>query len=138
VASFGNTTMSAWRKEASKRLPEFQRIIASRHVDNPMMLWIELHTKFAQLCEQEPPPLDLLRRFWEYAKWCIEQGHEDVMTAAALGFGEHLLDSKATTRLLPQIMSRHDYEGLKSLLLYHNSQAQYEMGLQCFDAAKSK
>ena len=28
--------MSAWRKEASKRLPEFQRIIASRDVENPM------------------------------------------------------------------------------------------------------
>lgn len=130
--------MSAWRKEASKRLPEFQRIIASRDVDNPMMLWTELHIKFAQLCEQDPPPLDLVRRFWEYAKCCMEHGHEDVSTAASLAFGEHLLNSEATTRLLPQIMSRQDYEGLRSLLLYHNSQAQYERGLQCFDAAKSK
>jgi len=130
--------MSAWRKEASKRLPEFQRIIALRDVDNPMMLWIELHTKFAQLCEQAPPALDLLRRFWGYAKWCMEHGHEDVLTAAALAFYEHLIDSEASRRLLPQIMSRQDYEGLKSLLLYHNSQEQYERGLQCFDAAKTK
>jgi len=130
--------MSAWRKEASKRLPEFQRIIALRDVDNPMMLWIELHTKFAQLCEQAPPALDLLRRFWGYAKWCMEHGHEDVLTAAALAFCEHLIDSEASRRLLPQIMSRQDYEGLKSLLLYHNSQEQYERGLQCFDAAKTK
>lgn len=130
--------MSAWRKEASKRLPEFQRIIASRDVENPMMLWIELSMKFAQLCEQEPPPLDLLRRFWDYAKWCMEHGHEDVSTAAALGFSEHLLDSEATKRLLPKIMSRQDYEGLRGLLLYHNSQEQYERGLQYFDAAKTK
>jgi hypothetical protein len=125
--------MSAWRKEASQRLPEFQRIIASRDVDNPMMLWIELHIKFAQLCKQVPPDLDLLRRFWSYAKWCMERGHEDVLTAAALAFCEHLLDSEASIHLLPQIMSRQEYEGLKSLLLYHNSPEQYERGLQCFN-----
>ncbi len=101
-----------------------------------MMLWVELHTKFAQLCDQEPPPLDLLRRFWGFAKWCIEHGHEDVMTAASLAFGEHLLDSEASIRLLPEIMSRQDYEGLKSVLLYHNSQEQYDRGLQLFYAAK--
>jgi hypothetical protein len=135
---FGTIAMSAWRKEASKRLPEFQRVIASRDVDNPMMLWIELHTKFVQLCEQEPPPLDLLKRFWGYAKWCMDHGHEDVSTAAALAFGEHLLDSEATTRLLPLIMNRQDYEGLKSLLLYHNSPERFERGLQYFHAVKSK
>ena len=42
--------MSAWRKEASKRLPELQRFIASREVDSPMMLWIELHMEFERLC----------------------------------------------------------------------------------------
>ena len=129
--------MSAWRKEASKRLPEFQRIIASRNVDNPMMLWIELQMKFARLCDQEHPPLELLRRFWGYAKWCMEHGHEDVLTAATLAFCEHLLDSEASRRLLPQMMSRKDYAGLKSLLLYHNTQEQYERGLQYFEAAKT-
>jgi hypothetical protein len=103
-----------------------------------MMLWIELHTRFSQLCEQEPPPLDLLRRFWGYAKWCMEQEDQDVLTAAALAFCEHLLDSEASKRLLPQIMSRQDYEGLKSLLLYHNSQEQYERALQSFDAEKKR
>lgn len=101
-----------------------------------MMLWIDLHTKFAQLCEHEPPALDLLRRFWGYAKWCMECGHEDVLTAAALAFCEHLLDSEASTRVLPQIMSRQDYESLKSLLLYHNSPERYEQGLKCFGIAK--
>jgi hypothetical protein len=130
--------MSSWRREASARLPEFQRIIASRDVDNPMRLWIELHTKFSQLCEQEPPPLDLLKRFWGYVKWCLEQENQDVLTAAALAFCEHLLDSEASKRLLPQIMSRKDYEGLRSLLLYHNSQEQYEQGLRYFGASRTK
>jgi hypothetical protein len=35
-------------------------------------------------------------------------------------------------------MSRQDYESLKSLLLYHNSQEEYERGLQYFDEAMAK
>ena len=103
-----------------------------------MMLWTELSTRFSQLCEQEPPPLDLLKRFWGYAKWCMEQKNEEVLTAAALAFCEHLLGSEARTRVLPHIMSRQDYKGLKGLLLYHSSHEQYEQVLQSFDAAKSK
>lgn len=125
--------MSLWRKEASARIPELQPIIASRDVDNPMMLWIELQLKFEDLCRQEPPPLDLIRRIWEYAKWCMENGNEDVATAASLGFCEHLLDIKATRRILPRIMGRRDYKQLKALLLYYNSEADYAEGLKGFE-----
>jgi hypothetical protein len=128
--------MSRWRKEASERIPELQRIIASRDVDNPMMLWIELQLKFQALCVQDPPPLDLVRRIWGYAKWCMESGNDDVATAAAYGFCEHLLHSKATLRVLPQIMRRGDYEQLKSLLLYHSSEAEYAEGLKVFGSGK--
>lgn len=130
--------MSLWRKEASVRLPELQSIIASRDIDNPMMLWIELQLKFEDLCQQDPPALDLIKRVWGYAKWCMHQGSDDVATAAAVGFCEHLLDRNAACRLLPEIMVRHDYESLKGLLLYHNSEEQYALGLELFKNGKSK
>jgi hypothetical protein len=130
--------MSAWRREASIRLPEFQRIIASRDVDNPMMLWIELGTSFSQLCQQDPPPFEVLKKFWGYARWCMKQKNDDVVTAAALAFCEHLLGSKAQCRVLSHIMSRQEYAGLKGLLLYHNSQEQYEQVLQSFGTGNSK
>jgi hypothetical protein len=123
--------MSAWRKEASKRLPELQRVIASREIDNPMMLWIELQIEFERLCKQEPVPLDLIRRLWEYAKWCMDRG-DDVGTGAALGFCEHLIDTKESRSILPEIMSRQDYEGLKGLLLYHHPEEDYQVVLKCF------
>jgi hypothetical protein len=129
--------MSAWRKEASNRIPELQRIIASRRVDNPMALWIELGAEFEEQCRQNPLPLDLLRRLWEYAKWCMNQGG-DVGTAAAFAFCEHLFRSEASKSVLPQIMSREDYEGLKDLLLYHNTLDQYEQVLKTFHSSKSK
>ena len=130
--------MSLWRKEASNQLPELQGIIASRDVDNPMMLWIELMYRFQDLCEQEPPPLDIIKRIWGYPKWCMQQGHENAATGAALGFCEHLLDRKTTRRILPQIMTRRDYEGLRALLLYHNSEEDFARGLALFDERKQR
>jgi hypothetical protein len=128
--------MSLWRKEALNRLPELQRIIASPDVDNPMMLWIELRAKFASLCQQVPQPLDLLRRIWGYAKWSMEHAHQDVGTAAALAFCEHLLDDEATRCILPQIMTRHDYEGLRALLVCRKSEEDFARGLALFGKAK--
>ena len=130
--------MSRWRKEASERIPELQALVASRQVDNPMMLWIELHLKFDDLCEQEQPPLDLIKRIWEYAKWCMTQGHDHAATGAALGFCEHLLDREATRRILPAIMTRRDYEELRGLLLYHNSEEQFARGLKLFETARTR
>lgn len=129
--------MSLWRKTASERLPELQRIIASREVDNPMMLWLELQSVFTHLCQQNPPPLDLIRRLWGYAKWSMAHEDGDVRTAAALAFAEHLLDSKAMRRILPDIMTRSDYMGLRELLLYHNSEEAYTKGLELFNSAQS-
>jgi hypothetical protein len=129
--------MSAWRKEASERLPELQRIIASREVDSPMMLWIELNLEFERRCKQEPVPIELLKRLWGYAKWCMGRG-DDVGTGAALGFCEHLIDTKESRSVLPKIMSRQDYLDLKPLLLYHNSEPDYEEVLKGFKTVAMK
>jgi len=127
-----NQLVSAWRKEASKRLPELQRIIASRDVDGPMMFWIELHSKFTGLCEETPVQVDLLKRIWEYAVWCMAQGG-DVGTAAAYGFCEHLIQTRKSRAVLPRLMSRRDLEAIKGLLLYHSTQEDFEKALKCFD-----
>ena len=129
--------MSAWRKEASQRLPELQRIIASRDVDNPMMLWIELRLKFEKLCEETPLQIDLLKRIWEYAVWCMAQGG-DVGTAAAFGLCEHLIGTRKSRAVLPRLMSRRDLEAIKGLLLYHNTEEDFENALKCFDEEEAR
>jgi hypothetical protein len=100
-----------------------------------MMLWIELNMEFQRLCKQEAVPLDLLRRLWGYAKWCMERG-DDVGTGAALGFCEHLIDTKESRSILPEIMSQQDYQSLRGLLLYHHTELDYEVGLECFASVK--
>jgi hypothetical protein len=122
--------MSRWRREASERLPDLQSIIASKLVDNPMMLWIELNQKFEKLSAQQPLPLDLLKRIWGYCEWCLVHGGDDVRTAAALAFCEHLIDSPQRAEVLPRIMKRSDFLDLRNLLEYHNSPAEIDACLK--------
>jgi hypothetical protein len=113
--------MSRWRREASTRLPELQPLIASKLVDSPMMLWVELNHEFERLCAMATPPLDLLKRVWSYGEWCLKHGNDDAQTAAALGFCEHLMDTPQRRAILPKIMQRSDFLGLRSLLERHNT-----------------
>ena len=113
--------MSLWRKEALDRLPELSALISSPHVDNPMLLWVELQTTFGQLCEKDPLPLELLRRLWGYAKWSMEQRHDALVTAVHVAFCEHLLGRERVERALPQIMTRREFLSMREALLYHNA-----------------
>ena len=122
--------MSVWRREASERLPELQRIISSKLVDGPMMLWIELNIEFEKLCRQDPPPIDLLRRIWQYCDWCLQHGSGEVRTAAALGFCEHLIQTPERASLLPQLMRCDEYVELKPLMEYHHSSTEVEEWLR--------
>jgi hypothetical protein len=67
----------------------------------------------------------------------MERG-DDVGTAAALGFCEHLIDTKESRSILPEIMSQQDYQSLKGLLLYHNTEIDYEAVLKCFGMGATK
>ncbi|MFD2158005.1 hypothetical protein ACFSW8_03735 [Rubritalea tangerina] len=113
--------MSRWRRKASDFLPEQQSLIASKLVDSPMMLWVELQWEFRKLCELEHPPIEHLSRFWNYCDWCLLNSDDDIRTAAALGFCEQLLSSDAMAKILPKIMKRSDFLDIRSLLEYHNT-----------------
>lgn len=113
--------MSLWRKEATARMPELQRLISSKLVDGPMMLWIELNLEFERLSGLPEVPIGLLKRIWSYCDWCLSHESDDVQTAAALGFAEHLLDTPARIKILPQVMKKSDFMGVRELLEYHNS-----------------
>ena len=101
--------MSLWRKEASKRLPELQSIIASPSVQSPSELWMELHFEFDRLCREEPAPTGLLSRIWEYAKWSAQSHDESVQMAVINFFFENIKDTRAYREVLPRFMSSADY-----------------------------
>lgn len=97
-----------------------------------MMLWIELQVEFGRLCEKPEPPIDLLSRIWNYCDWCLIHGGDEVRTAAALAFCEHLIDTEAQRTVLPNIMKRSDFLAIRNFLEYHNSPGEVDSYLEEF------
>lgn len=122
--------MSEWRREASRHLPELQRIIVSSEVDNPMMLWIELNMEFGRLCLLDEPPVDLLGRIWAYGQWCLAARSDNVSNAAAVAFFEHILDWPERAAMLPKITNVSELQGLRGILEFHHTPAEVDRWLQ--------
>ena len=102
--------MSLWRKEASKRLPELQAVVADTSVKTPSDLWMALRREFDHLCHQQPPPIGLLSRIWDYAKWSVEHKDDSVQFAAINFFFEEIQDTKVYREVLPRFMTAKDYD----------------------------
>lgn len=131
--------MSLWRKEASSRLPELQKIVSSPRVDSPMMLWIELNVVFSRVCEDASPSIDILDRIWRYGLWSLDRRDADVATAAAVAFFEHAIDTPSRIDLLPKITTRAVVEGFRDLLAYHHSPEEIRAALtRAFPTPSSK
>ncbi len=125
--------MSLWRRTAVERIPSLSKLISRREIDNPMMLWIELNMEFGKALSSQPVNEVVIRQIWNYAMWCLAESHnQDVQTAVALGFVEHLLDSPKQIEWLPKLMSRSELLGFKSLLLVHNSEADFDRALKIY------
>ncbi len=102
--------MSQWRHEASKQLPELQGTISSDLVHTPASLWIELAFQFDRLCHEDPPPTELLSRIWQYARWSLAHEDEGVQEAVISHFFTNIEDTRCHRAVLPEFMSRQEYE----------------------------
>ncbi len=122
--------MSSWRRIALEKLPEYRDLI--EHADNPMALWIDLHIKFKEVYRAETPDDGVIRRFYEYARWCLESpGARDYLSeagsAAACAFYEHLPQNGVIRRDLPRWLSRDEFLGLRDVFRYHLSDEEYRI-----------
>lgn len=96
--------MPAWRREAIKRLPEFQKEIA--RAESVMGLWIELGYHF-QRAYRDPRDDSLIERIYSYADWCTaapgtHDAGTDPFTAVACAFYEHIPQSAAARDDMPR------------------------------------
>jgi len=116
--------VSAWRRVAIEKLPEFREIIEAAETIG--MLWIDLWLKFEDTYEQ-PVDQDLARRVYEYAAWClIESGDQDIQTTAALYFYEDLPTNEKTRRDMANHLTREEFFGLTEIFKYHLAEGEYE------------
>lgn len=108
--------MSAWKRIALEKLPEYRGLIDD--ADSPMTLWVELHSKFENAYQAEITDHNLIRRFFEYARWCKQSPGEgrflsDAGTAAVCAFYEHLPQHAGVRRDLPRWLTREEFADLR-------------------------
>jgi hypothetical protein len=110
--------MSAWRREALRRLPECRQNIES--ADNPMALWIEL----LGACEDayRKKHQELIRRFYDFASWCWQSPSADIRTAVACAFYEHLPRTPILRRDMPGRFGRAVFRELRVVFCHHLSE----------------
>ncbi|HEX3857629.1 MAG TPA: hypothetical protein VHY30_10070 [Verrucomicrobiae bacterium] len=119
--------MSAWRKQALETLPEYRQLI--ENYETPMALWIELQYRFS--LDYKKLGDDLIGRFYQYAKWCLESPGEgdyssDAGTAAHVAFYEHLTDGRAIQEDIYRWLSKEEFLKLEEAFRYHLEPKEYE------------
>jgi hypothetical protein len=126
--------MSAWRREALQKLPECRRIIEA--ADNPMALWIELRGACDDAYAKQDE--DLIRRFYDFARWCWRSRIDDVVNAVACAFYEHLPTTPVLRRDMPRRFGRAAFKELRDIFCYHLSSDEAAAFEQEFLAAEQK
>lgn len=107
--------MSEWRRRASELLPELQTVISEAW--NPMSLWIELHLKFDNAFKDGND--DQVKRILQYAKYCLYGRNDDVRTAVACAFLEHLPQDARMAAEIPNWFALDEFIGLEKVFEYH-------------------
>ena len=126
--------MSAWRREALQRLPECRKLVET--ADNPMALWIELLAGCEDAYEKQNE--GLIRRFYDFARWCWQSPSDDVRTAVACAFYEHLPTTPVLRRDMPRRFGRAVFLELREVFCYHLSPSEAAAFEQEFLAAEQK
>ena len=133
--------MSAWKRVALEKLPEFRLHIET--ADSPMALWIELHMEFEAIYREASPDRNLVRRFYEYARWSLvapgKGGYQsEVSQAVACAFYEHLPQHGGIRRDLPNWLTREGCEELREVFRYHLTEPEFSDFESEFFSAPSK
>ena len=112
--------MSAWRRIAIEKLPQFKQKI--EHSESIGMLWIDLFEAFGR-AHEDPPDEATIREIYDFAWWAA--ANDDVGTATICGFFEDLPTDGRMRRLMPQFMTQEQFLGMKDIFKYHLSPEQH-------------
>lgn len=116
--------MIDWKQHTQKQIPEIVNVdFNTIHI--PMDLWIELNFLFDKAINQEHE--DLIKRIFTEAYFYLEYSNKpnDLGTAVALAFIEHLLDDEKKIPYVLKYFSKQDFINYKAILMYHNDEKKY-------------
>jgi hypothetical protein len=126
--------MSAWRREALQRFPEFRNEI--ERAETPYLLWFDLTAAFHRAYDA-PRNDDLIRRIYEYAEWCGKQprgrsAQSDLATCVTVSFFEHIPTKAAAAVDLPQWFSKAEFVAMEKTFSYLIGETAYHDLLPLF------
>ena len=84
-----------------------------------MALWIDLLSECEAACMRQDE--DLVRRFYDYARWCWHSRIDDAINAVACAFYEHLPVTPVLRKDMPRRLGRTAFKELREVLCYHLS-----------------
>jgi hypothetical protein len=125
--------MSAWRKEALGRLPQYRQQI--QRAENPYDLWIKIHEWFVDAYDQGKPTT--IKQIYEYLWWTCRQPRAktaklDLFTAAACCFIEHIPEHSMARADMPNWWSKARVVAYKNVFVYHLGENGYAALLKLF------
>ncbi|WP_320195593.1 hypothetical protein RMR10_001385 [Agrobacterium rosae] len=85
---------------------------------SPVAAWIELRVLFEDSVKRgdiEKPRLIL-----DYARYCLAAPHNEINTAVAVGFIEHLAEDDEVRNRLPDLITAQDVHDWRDILAYHS------------------
>ena len=129
----------SWRREAFDRLPEFRRLLQEEK--SPYNFLGELVTKLDFAYERQDD--DLVKRIYGFIFWCMEAprgktASDDLLTAVACSFLEHLPQHDHIRHDIGRWFSRSDILGMSEIFHYHGTEDQYQEMLRLSDMKKSR
>jgi hypothetical protein len=87
--------------------------------ETPMALWIELLSACQDACQRSDE--SMIRRIYEFARWCWQSPSVEVRTAVACAFYEHLPTTPVLRHDMPRRFGRAAFTELREVFQYHLS-----------------
>jgi hypothetical protein len=127
--------MEPWRARALELFPELEETI--RQARSPMALWVELNSEFHYAYTRANQ--DLIRRVYEYARWCLAQerhpkADHDLLTCVLLCFFKSIPTEPASQEDMPRWFTRQEVLDLRATFSDLLGEDEWDRLLQRFDS----
>jgi hypothetical protein len=128
----------AWLEEAHRRFGDRKEVFA--YVESPYDIWANLRDVFAAAYTYPFNESDI-RSIYEYADWSCRQPRrdsaaDDLLTAVAVGFYEHIPEVPAAIKDLPRWFKLDEILTMREILSYHVGATGFEQLIDAFPKAQ--
>lgn len=128
----------SWRREAFERLPELRGLLQEEK--SPYNFLGDLVAKLDAAYELQDD--DMVKRIYGFVFWCLHtprgrSASDDLATAVACAFLEHLPQHDRIRHDIGRWFSRSDILGMSEIFHHHGTEDQYQEMLRLSDVNNS-